>query len=284
MRFFKDEIAPRFAKEKIPFLFCEGDASDFMPEVDFSLEMMTIFMASQGSISYSSKGQTVTAGKDHIQFFMKDASLNIKGISPDYKSKGIIFSKDYWRENLLFIHPYLNLAVVNPALEVTPEQKAELTEYFTCVKLLIRDGVDENSPVIRSIFSGLFLRLGELYQEWANSFCHSSESLLFVDFCELLFKHYKKERTLNFYAEKLGISPSSLSSRIKKVVGYPAHTCIMRYTIIRLCAELGNTPKSIKELAIEYNFNDSPHLCRFFKSYVGESPMVYRMQTHQVQI
>ena len=284
MRFLKEEIEKIFETEKPPYVLCDARAAESAHWIDFPLEFMSLFIASYGSVTYTTRGHTVTADSCHVQFFMKDASLTLGQVSPDYRSKGILFSKDYWQENLMHIHPYLNLAIINPALEVTPEQKEELLEYFRAVKVLLRQGIKKESPVIRAVFRGFFTRLGQLYQDWADSCCRSSESLLFVDFCELLFKHYKSERNLDFYSTALGISPASLSSRIKRIVGYPALTCIMNYTIIRLCAELGSTDKSIKQLAIEYHFNDSPHLCKFFKSYVGESPTCYRQQVHQVNL
>ena len=284
MRLHKETIEASLTDKKNPYVFCEALAQDCEHWIDFPMEFMTVFIACRGEVTYTTRGHTVTAGPNHVQFFMKDASLSVGRISPDYRSKGIIFSKNYWHENLTQIHPYLNLAIVNPALEVTPAQRDELAEYFHSVKALLKTGLREDSPVIRAIFRGMFTRLGQLYQEWAGSYCRSSESLLFVDFCELLFNHYKSERTLDFYSEALGISAASLSTRIKRIVGYPALACIMNYTIVRLCAELGSTSKSIKELAIEYHFSDSSHLCKFFRTYVGESPTTYRKQVHQVNL
>lgn len=276
MKFTKEYLKRFFEQEGHPYLIFEGGLTGGLPDMDFSDNYLSLFIATQGQITFSSRGQQVTAGTSCIQMFLKDASLEVSHVSDDYRSIGVIFSKEYWRDNLLLVYPYLNFAVMEPSLEVTRVQIDSVMDYLHAIQQLNASGYRPDSDVIRSVFEGLFSRIGELYHRRLSSYRSSNQCTTFVGFCELLFKNYKKERSVSFYADRLGVTLAVLSTRIKGAVGYSPLTCISHYISVKLCQELRNTDKTIKELAIEYNFSDSSHLCKFFKANVGDTPETYR--------
>ena len=73
-------------------------------------------------------------------------------------------------------------------------------------------------------------------------------------FVQLIIQHYRDNRTLDFYADKLFITKKYLSSIIKNTSGRTAHDWIDQYTILEAKILLRSTNKTIQEISNELNF------------------------------
>ena len=99
---------------------------------------------------------------------------------------------------------------------------------------------------------------------------------LLSKFIQLIIKHYKENRTLDFYAEKLFISTKYMSDIIKKTSGLTAHDWIDRYTILEAKILLRSTNKTIQEISNELNFPNHSFFSKYFKHHMGMTPKAYR--------
>ena len=244
--------------------------------VDQNVEFMSLFITTKGYISFESHGKEIYADENYVQFFMKDQTARVIALSEDYESVGIIVSKKYWTESLMHVNPYLSISMTRPALWINTEERRTLLEFIEAVKCVKKGGFKENSLVFRSLFTGILYYVGGLYKKWAVRLSKAPDAKVLVDFTALLDKNYKAEREVTFYADHLHMSRSAFSLKVKQTIGYSAKECIERYVIVRVCADLINTDKSVKELAFDYNFNDTSHFCKFFRRIIGESPENYR--------
>ncbi|GGG44363.1 helix-turn-helix domain-containing protein [Bizionia arctica] len=98
---------------------------------------------------------------------------------------------------------------------------------------------------------------------------------LFI-FQELLELHFHKERNSSFYANKLSMSLSSFSKKIKIQFGKTPTQIIQERVILEAKKLLHLTFKTVKEVAIELNFDDEFYFSRYFKKEVGLSPTHFR--------
>ena len=99
---------------------------------------------------------------------------------------------------------------------------------------------------------------------------------LVADFIALIEKHFKTIHSVSDYADKLFISPKSLSKRLHSL-GYPTPTQMIRDRImLQAKRSLKFSNKSIKEIAFDLGFEDPGYFTRLFKKETSQSPQVYR--------
>lgn len=99
---------------------------------------------------------------------------------------------------------------------------------------------------------------------------------LFKDFSTLVDVHYKKHHAIQFYADRLGLSPKSLSKHFLRV-GYDKPSDYVKNRIIlESKRKLLYSDHSVKNIAYELGFNDPAYFTRFFTKSTGCSPKKYK--------
>ena len=99
---------------------------------------------------------------------------------------------------------------------------------------------------------------------------------LFYKFRNLLTKNFRKDRSVQFYADSLNISTRHLNSICQRTSGQNAKEIIDHYTIIELQVALMYSHKSFQELVNEFSFPDQSYLNRYFKRHTGYSLSEFR--------
>ena len=99
---------------------------------------------------------------------------------------------------------------------------------------------------------------------------------IYTQFVELVRQNYKQERTLNFYADQLCITPKYLSQVVMQVSGKGAVAFIEKHVITECKALLTSTTMTIQQIADAMNFPSQSVFGKYFKRVVGVSPKGYR--------
>lgn len=97
-------------------------------------------------------------------------------------------------------------------------------------------------------------------------------------FQQLLESHFTRERSAQFYAEKLTLSLGTFSKKIKQQLGKSPSTLIQDRVILESKKQLHLTYASVKEIASKLGFDDEHYFSRYFKKCVGVSPSRFREQ------
>ena len=105
----------------------------------------------------------------------------------------------------------------------------------------------------------------------------SRKELLAIKFYALAKKHFRQERTLQFYADLLFVTPKYLTETIKEITGQTAGEVIDSFTVQEARIQLKTTIKNISEISAELNFSDQSSFGKFFKRLTGLSPKDYRI-------
>ena len=84
------------------------------------------------------------------------------------------------------------------------------------------------------------------------------------------------ERNVNYYAERLNVSPKYLSATIKRVTGDSVTSYIDRYTIPLLKEYLEDERLSLTQIAYRMNFASLSYFSRYCTKHLGQSPSEYR--------
>lgn len=90
-------------------------------------------------------------------------------------------------------------------------------------------------------------------------------------FHDLLLRHYKENKGVEFYAGKLCISPQYLSGMLTMSTGKSPKGWIVHYTLQEIYALLENPSVSIQDIARITKFANSTTLRRFLKKHTNIS-------------
>ena len=92
----------------------------------------------------------------------------------------------------------------------------------------------------------------------------------------LVDEHFRKERLLRFYAEKLAMTPDRLNDHVKRAAGVTAGHLIRQRVLTEAKRQLVFTNQAIHEIAYDLAFSDPSHFTRFFRKQTGTTPQAFR--------
>ena len=164
-------------------------------------------------------------------------------------------------------HPYTQLSL---------DETQVMTQYLNLLKS--RYEANAQAIIIRFILSAFTLELNRIFtaREKSDRSKISRQEDILWKFLTLLKQYHKEERTVNFYADKMCISPKHLSSVIKQMSHKTAHEIIADFVTMTAKRLLKTTTMSIQEISDELNFANQSFFGKFFKQNTGQSPSAYR--------
>ena len=94
----------------------------------------------------------------------------------------------------------------------------------------------------------------------------------------LVDEHFRNERQLEFYAEKLGMTVDRLNDHVKRATGVTAGHLIRQRVLTEAKRQLVFTTQPIHDISKELAFADPSHFARFFRKQTGTTPHEFRAQ------
>ena len=92
----------------------------------------------------------------------------------------------------------------------------------------------------------------------------------------LISKYFRQHRDVEFYAEKLSLSPNYLYKVMMSASGRSVRTWIEIYVVTEAKAMLRDSSMTIQQIAEELNFPSQTFFGKYFKRVTGMSPNQYR--------
>lgn len=114
----------------------------------------------------------------------------------------------------------------------------------------------------------------ELQRQQSLSHQHN----IFRSFLALVNQYGLTERHIEFYADKLCVTPNHLGFVIKRQSGLTIMQWINRYVIQQAKLKLRYNDQPVWEIAEEMNFANASFFSKFFKKETGMTPKQYREQ------
>lgn len=110
--------------------------------------------------------------------------------------------------------------------------------------------------------------------EEKTRYTHKEETAFL--FMQYIIEEHSPDKDVAYYAEKLSLTPKSLTNLVRNVSGQSAREWIVYYTIYEIKMLLRDSSLDIKSIAARTNFPDHATLSRYFRRYTGMSPSKYR--------
>lgn len=92
----------------------------------------------------------------------------------------------------------------------------------------------------------------------------------------LIDEHFRKERLISFYAEKLAMTADRLNDHVKRATGVTAGHLIRQRVLTEAKRQLVFTNLPVHEIAYDLAFSDPSHFTRFFRTQTGTTPQAFR--------
>jgi len=216
---------------------------------------------------------------------------NVISILPDYICKTVKVTDDFLFELMFFSNDYmssfslplekdilLNIAE-NPVIEVGQRIMQDILEIHSIIIKQDNENLIYKERIIKSLISVLILQIGSYYKLETDENGpkeYSREEELTRKFFNLLIDNFRTEKNLSFYADKLCLTPNYLSSIIKKATGYSIQEWIKNIVIMEAKNKLKTTDLTILQISEDLNFANPSFFGRYFKQYVGMTPLKYR--------
>lgn len=96
------------------------------------------------------------------------------------------------------------------------------------------------------------------------------------EFFRSVESNFRNNRKVEFYADRIGVSPKHLAHVIHNVTGKYPSDWIEGYLLLESKKLLRKTKDSIQVISFDLNFATPSHFGKFFKDKTGQTPMEFR--------
>lgn len=267
---FKREIHVFRSLSEIPFI-----------SLPMRLDSMIMAVCGHGAVSAEIDVTPRDMGAYHVMVLRPGHFVDKFVTSPDFKGFFITVSQECLHRmlpSLQYVIPYSLIYNGDPMIEITQGEYESLSLIYDLLKRQLAD-IDRpfGAMALESVCELLFYNTLGIYALRTSELNHKTrrEELL-SQFIDTLEKNFKTERSVNYYADRLFVTPKHLSAVLKEVSGRTAGDWIGERVILEAKLMLRTTGMNIQEISSALNFANQSFFGKYFKHLTGISPREYR--------
>jgi len=167
------------------------------------------------------------------------------------------------------------------SINLSNEDFRELLTIHELMIMQYRKPVAYREDVIKNLLYALVYQILQQYTmnvEGRSNKKVNRKQDIYMKFMALLFEHYKTERSVHFYADKLYLTPKYFSKVINETSGRPISAWVGEMVIMAAKAMLKSSDMTVAQIAYDLNFANASFFGTYFKKRVGITPLEYREQ------
>ncbi len=249
----------------------------------FRTDNCAIMLITEGEGNMQINLEEIYIEKDDIVIITPNSIIHPANKGSYVRAKGIVFNDSFVQKNIRHMH-YINEIIFfsdrsTPILRPGIDERETLKFLIDKISMADEQNNYYSKDIINHYFNALLLELMVLYRYSDARMIDPKTSRkkdMINQFLVLLSEHSKKERTVEFYAEKLFVTPSYLTRIVKEASGESTRTIITNSVIIEARDLLLNSNLSITQIAEKLNFSDQSFFGKFFKKKMKMSPKMFR--------
>ena len=206
--------------------------------------------------------------------------LEYKSISEDFTGLFIIMSSKFTDNLMTNITERLPLSLSimnNPVIPLEEGVLEGMINYFEMLKKVVQEKEHPyRLEVAQHLTLAFFYGIGDNFHKRLDKKKKTHHETLVEKFLQLVQDHYKEQRGLEFYADKLCLTPKHLSRVVREVSGRSANDWIDEYVVLMAKALLKSTSMTVQQVGDELNFPSQSFFGKYFKRVTGMSPREYK--------
>ena len=273
--------------KKIPlkgFATTQSSLQQFVQHV-YQMQHTSIFYCLQGEALFTIDGHKYRFTQGQIIICPMGSNILLLDITSDFSARLLGLSKHIWLAARSSINPETIHSIERRTHQGgNSELENEfLDNIFRQIDILEAEANnDENLEFCRQnivlTVNAMLLYIQRISKNNTpgKEYISESKDKQFYEFRVMLTKKFREERSVQYYADTLGISTRNLNAICQRASGQNAKEIIDHYTIIELQVALMYTHKSFQDLVGEFHFPDQSYLNRYFKRHTGYSLSEFR--------
>ncbi|WP_134089353.1 helix-turn-helix domain-containing protein [Olivibacter sp. XZL3] len=248
----------------------------------FKSDFFAVLMVHEGSIDINLNLQHFRLEKNNVLAFAPNMIKRLLAISDDCKFYAILYKSSFLvNANIRELHQDVyDLSVSGvPLCNLALHEIKALNNLIEV--MLLGNHVEDaaiHHAVVKHSFLAFMYEYAFLYRKYIrekNRKVSRKEDIM-LRFTKLVADNFKEERSVDFYAKKLFITPKYLSEVTKDVSGKTASAIIAEMVIMEAKSLLSIPSLTVIEIADFLNFSDMSFFGKYFKRYTGVNPTSYR--------
>ena len=245
-----------------------------------NLAVLSLCLSGEASASINLKEYTFRT--NDMLILMPGQIVQRHGESDDFTGCAFAISTDFVKNSLLGIQQFLPVFLRlkdDPCLRLNPDEVVLILEYHSFLRQKMRQKSHRyQREIALSLLHALFFDIAHIFDQHqpVRPKPQTRKDELFELFIRTVGEHYKQQRSVAFYADKLCLTPKHLSNVIKELTGKSASQWIDDYVVLEAKTLLKSTNLTILQISEELHFANQSFFGKYFKQHTGLSPMRYR--------
>lgn len=244
-------------------------------------ESSAVVMCMEGEVELTIDMRRISMKPGSLIMYGRESLLEVHRKTDDCVLDIIFFTNDFIHETIVDLKAVLPIVkyITNNegggALQLDRDEQALVEKFYVLTHDCLRYG---KPMMIRDLMAAFIRLLSEIYGVRTENLIDikTRQQEYLERFLEQVALHHKTERSVQFYADALHITPKYLSTVIKDISGHSATALINSFVIQEAKMMLKFSGKSIQEIAYALNFTTQSFFGKYFKRHTGLSPSEYR--------
>ena len=250
----------------------------------FHMKGLGVIICHRGSFQFSLNQKVCSAKAGESLFIPEEGAFQVLQESEDMEVQILIYQiepiRDIMGNAVVTMYMYSRITPDEPSCVWTTGEEEEITKYMSLLDSAVE--VEENPFKLyeqKLLLLALTYSICSMYNRKLvndGEEAGGRKNEVFIRLIQLIEKYYMQERGVEFYADKLCLSPKYLSAISKSICGYTVQELVFKAIIRKCISLLKNTQKNIQEISNDFGFPNASYFGTFFKKQMGMSPQQYR--------
>ena len=219
--------------------------------------------------------------KPPVFYFLSKGQIHFWNLKKPLSGKAILFPREFLIPPTTAYNHEGDLAIFNslsksPCVHVPDACIPKITEVLNNIKEEFARESDRSLSMLRAYVHILLVTLFRIYAKGQDENILDSSNTMVRKFRQLVAENFVLVRSVQAYADLIGISSTHLRDTVKEITGYSPGQLIRQEIIFEAKRMLANTEATTAEIGYSLNFDDTSYFSRFFKRETGKSPSNYR--------
>lgn len=247
------------------------------PRYPFKTDMLTATICIKGSAEGSANLQKIISQPNSFNVILPGQIITHDYQTADFEARHIIMSSKF--VDTLGLDNRFSLFNSHNQVISTMLSDYELEAILTFYEMLKWNITHRNDYIletVRHMTLAFFYGFSHTFQQNITSKQTNRPQQLSDDFLILVKQHFKQEHSLEFYANKLCVTPKHLTTTIKSTTDCTAKEWIDKHLLLEAKALLKSTNLTIQQIADTLHFTSQDVFSKYFKHHIGITPKEYR--------
>ena len=247
------------------------------PRYPFKTDMLTATICIKGSAEGSANLQKIITQPNSFNVILPGQIITHDYQTADFEARHIIMSSKF--VDTLGLDNRFSLFNSHNQVISTMLSDYELEAILTFYEMLKWNITHRNDYIletVRHMTLAFFYGFSHTFQQNITSKQTNRPQQLSDDFLILVKQHFKQEHSLEFYANKLCVTPKHLTTTIKSTTDCTAKEWIDKHLLLEAKALLKSTNLTIQQIADTLHFTSQDVFSKYFKHHIGITPKEYR--------